>query len=120
MTYHSSLKANWSWREEVEVLVTSPAVAETPEGLAEVGGHRTLTDLLLIDTPVTDAGLGHIVELPRLSRLFLANTSVTDAGLLELARSRSLRSLQIMGNHGITPSGIGKLRRLRPDLGIGG
>lgn len=32
-SYQRSLRANWTWRAVVEVLVMAPAVGETPEGV---------------------------------------------------------------------------------------
>ncbi len=49
---------------------------------------KKLESLILIGTPITDAGLSHLEDLPKLSVLSLAHTQVTDSGCLALERKR--------------------------------
>src|SRR5438105_2610864 len=42
LRYQSSLSANCTWRELVDVLVIAPAVPDRPFGLVAVGGVKTI------------------------------------------------------------------------------
>jgi len=63
------------------------------EQLALLKSFKNLTELALIDSQVTDAGMKEVARLADLTRLDVKGTPITDAGLKELARSEKLKSL---------------------------
>ncbi len=73
--------------------------------------------LMLAGVTTTDAALPHIASLSKLRTLILWEASITDDGLAPLASCLSLEMLQLSRTR-TTPSGIGKLQRLNPKLGI--
>lgn len=88
------------------------------EGLKCLTKLRELRNLQLVDTAVGDRGLAYVSGLPRLESLSISGTQVTDAGLVGLAKLKSLKWLYIWRALRITPEGLGKFRRLRPDVAI--
>ena len=59
----------------------------TGAGLAHLKGLTKLSDLILIDTKITDAELVHLKGLTNLKYLNLRGTQVTDAGAKELQQA---------------------------------
>ncbi len=55
--------------------------------LQRLNGLTELRDLILDNTPVTDAGLEHLTKLSKLDTLFLRNTKVTAEGVKRLGRA---------------------------------
>lgn len=98
----------------IEAVSTLPALRElhvshtrlTDQSLESLRATRkTLQELNLIETLVTDAGLRHLSGFNRLQTLYLKDTQVTDAGLKHLLRIRDLRRLGL-GNTRITDTGL--------------
>ena len=86
--------------------------------LANVSGLIKLRALHLgFCTSITDAGLDHIVHLPKLHRLDLSETQVTDTGLQKLKTLTTLKELEIKKAK-ITDSGVAELQKALPDLKI--
>jgi hypothetical protein len=56
--------------------------------------------------------------MPALEEFKLGNAQVTDAGLATLAESKSLKKLSLGGLKRVTPEGIERLRKARPDWQI--
>jgi len=56
----------------------------TNDGLANLRGLMSLTDLRLDNTPIGDAGLAHLEGLTNLVTLLVENTQITDAGLVHI------------------------------------
>ena len=84
---------------------------------AELRNLQVLTGLRYLDlsgTPVTDAGLVHVLACRSLDTLMLWETAVTDAGMELIGRMTSLRNLGV-GNTRVTDAG---LRHLRGLLGL--
>ena len=104
---------------------------------------ENVTDLKLIDTQITDAGLKDVAKLHNLERLNLINTGVTDTGLKEVAKLEKLNSLNLkftqitdaglkdvaklqklevlyLNNTQITKTGVAELRKALPNCEIEG
>ena len=73
--------------------------------------------LMLTGATTTDAALPHVAKLTGLRTLILWEVSITDDGLAPLASCPSLELLNLSRTR-TTPSGIAKLQRLNPKLGI--
>ena len=83
----------------------------TDAGLVHLKGLTSLQILLLGNTNITDAGLGHLKDLVELKRLCLHDTGITDAGLAQLRGLTSLESL-CLHHTDITDAGLVHLRGL--------
>ena len=88
-------------------------LAETRAGddaMKHVGAMKGLQWLSLWKTPVTGAGMGHFVDLPKLAYLRLAETAVGDQGLAEIAKVASLEELDLdllrISDKGLCRSGV--------------
>ena len=81
--HHNSFRPNCTWRDVVEVLVIAPAVPDTPEGFAAVGGVKTIR-------------FG-VLKLARLSRLKIS------ARNCKLRRSRIFVSFRMEKSHVARP-----------------
>jgi beta-lactamase regulating signal transducer with metallopeptidase domain len=66
---------------------------------------------------ITDEGLLHIDQFPRLKRLFLKETQVSDNGLQHVGRLRELEELLMPDAESVTDEGVAHLRKL-PKLRI--
>ncbi len=75
--------------------------------------HKFYIDLE--DTNVTDVGMKTLAET-KASSIDIARTSVTDAGLMELVKAKNLKEIRINIGEILTPAGIRKFERLRPDV----
>jgi len=87
----------------------------TDESLQRVGRVHSIWRLEVRDSPVTDAGLVHLKDLPALEELWLSDTAITDAGLERIASWKNLTVLKLCASAGITDAGmeqIGKMRNL--------
>lgn len=94
--------------------LTNLVLIDTPiddAGLAPVAGFAALERLSLANTRVGDAGLGHVRGLAGLTQLFLDGTRVTDTGLVHLAK---LPRLEVLGlrETGVTGPGLRHLAGL--------
>lgn len=67
---------------------------------------------------INDQGLKRIAMLPRVYMLDVQYEYFTDAGLLYLAKMPNLRRLNISHSSLCTESGVARLKRMKPNLGI--
>lgn len=88
--------------------VSLPVLAKLPK----------LEVLGLGGTKVTDAGLPALAAFPALKELSLPATAVTDQGLQALAGCRTLTTLNLNRKMKVTPQGIERLKKARPDLSV--
>src|SRR5262249_1956953 len=90
----------------------------TDKGLAILGGLQHLTELDLTrlmryqrnsigsnPVPLTDAGLVHLLSLPRLKNLSLSGNRITDRGLAQIAQLRHLTELDLVAT-GVSDAGL--------------
>lgn len=102
-----------------------------------------LEDLALLDNQATAAGLAHaakiatlrkldashaptvgndslklVAQMPALEEFKLGSAQVDDDGLQSLAAAKSLKKLSLFGLKKITPAGLDRLRKARPELVI--
>ena len=90
-----------------------PEVARRINAMVESGG----SELDLINTQVTDAGLVHLSGLTSLRELYLGDTQITDAGLAHLRGLTSLRELDLI-NTQVTDAGVASLEQALPNCRI--
>lgn len=76
---------------------------------------NTVTKLALVDTPVTDAGIPHLLRLTGLQRLNMAGTQVSDDGLTALGSLQNLIWICVNRTQ-VTPAGVERLKKARPDV----
>lgn len=80
---------------------------------AAVRGESRIENLMLVDVPVTDAGLVHVRQFPRLVQLGLDDCEqLTDEGLKQLSFLRELKELSLDRCDRITPTGLEQLEVL--------
>lgn len=95
----------------------------TDDGIARLKSHSSLNFCHLesaeTGSPLTDAAVAHIGQLPKLVAVKLAGRSFTDAALSKLEPSRSLRELHLH-NTAISPAGLAALKRSKPHLRVSG
>ena len=91
----------------------------TPAGLAYAAKIATLRRLDVSHAPtVTDESLRAVGLMPALEEFNLGSANVTDEGLMELAVSKSLKKMSLTGLRLVTPAGIERLRKARPELQV--
>ena len=73
--------------------------------------HPELVELTLGGTQITDAGLIHLLQLPRLRIIRLARTAVTDGGMNTLAKNEFLERVDLSSTQ-IGDFGLWELRAL--------
>jgi len=101
--------------EELTLLDNQATLA----GLAFAARIATLRRLDVSHAPtVTDESLHAVSRMPALEEFRLGSAQVTDKGLMELATSKSLKKLSLAGLKQVTPAGIERLRKARPELQI--
>jgi Leucine-rich repeat (LRR) protein len=83
----------------------------TDRSLSELGQLKELRHLGLMGTKITDKGLKKLVNLPELKSLFLANTAISDAGLKDIKEIIGLDTLILDGTK-VTDVGIQHLAEL--------
>ena len=71
----------------------------TDNGLGQLGPLQNLRRLDLSRTQVSDRGLAHLAKLPNLESLILHNTSVTGSGFEHLVGLPKLKTLSLIGNN---------------------
>jgi thiol-disulfide isomerase/thioredoxin len=81
------------------------------EKLKQAGLLHNLEFLSLSDTPFSDGGVPHLLEMPQLTRLFLARTRVTDKGLSHLTALANLQFLDLTGS-AVDDAGVAHLKEL--------
>ncbi|MHB8156120.1 MAG: hypothetical protein ACYDEQ_01790 [Desulfocucumaceae bacterium] len=77
----------------------------------------TVTKLALLDTPVTDACIPHLLRLTGLMRLNIAGTQITDYGLVALGGLHNLEWVCINRTQ-VTTAGINRLKITRPNVTV--
>jgi hypothetical protein len=89
----------------------------TDEALAHVGKLTGLTELILWDAPMTDAGVKHLIPLKNLTYLDLAfATKITNAALPDIVQLPKLEKLNVAGTkvNDVAPlAGLKQLKELR-------
>ena len=96
----------------VKLEVENNRITET----TSVGSVRQLTELNLRGNPIKDfSGLGHLASLKTLD---LRATSVTDADLAELYGLKSIFSIDLRENKGLSDIAIGALKSALPGCSI--
>jgi hypothetical protein len=91
----------------------------TDAGLAHAAKIATLRKLDASHAPTaTDESLRAVSRMPALEEFKLGGAEVTDEGLMELAASKSLKKLTIIGLKAVTPAGVERLRKARPELQV--
>ena len=88
----------------------------TDRDLAPLEALDRVEDLMIVDTPITDAGIAHLEGLTNLRRLILINTEaaepkmhLTDAGLASLQWMTKLETLDLHGTD-VSDAGLVHLR----------
>lgn len=87
----------------------------TDDQLKQLGGLKNLKHLALTWSLITSEGLRIVSDLPNLVQLSVAYTSIGDEELMTLAGVESLKVILIRESK-ITPSGISRFQKLRPDV----
>lgn len=88
--------------------LSDDSLAEIPESVTKLG---------IMDTPISDVGIGHLLRLKNLSRLNVAGTRITDAGLDLLASLGSLEWLNVARTN-VTDEGIERLKASVPGVEV--
>jgi hypothetical protein len=77
----------------------------------------TVTKLALVNAPVTDAGIQHLLRLKGLKRLNIAGTQITDAGLVALGELENLEWVCVTRTR-VTTTGVERLKGSRPGVEV--
>jgi hypothetical protein len=88
--------------------VTDDALAAIPEEVEK---------LVLVDAPITDAGISALMRLTRLKRANLAGTRITDLGLEALVGLADLEWVCVNRTQ-VTDQGVARLKASRPGLDV--
>lgn len=75
-------------------------------------------DVVSVQPHYGDESMELVAQMPNLEEFRLGSAQVTDEGLQLLAAAKSLKKLTLSGMKNITPSGIERLRKSRPELAI--
>lgn len=95
-----------------------PASATTDAGLVHLLKMPRLESLDISENPrITDAGMKQVAQLERLEHLYLGKTSITDKGLFELKPLEGLRNLHVAGTK-VTDKGAEKFAEEMPNLRV--
>jgi len=89
----------------------------TNDDLVYLEGMQKLADLNLEGTPVTVAGVEHLLKLGSLKTLNLKETKFDDEGLAKLQALQSLKSLNLQQTS-VTDEGAAAFQQARPDVAI--
>lgn len=87
------------------------------DSVSELAKLPHLHTLNLGDTAIGDRAIVHLQSLPNVRYLYLGNTHISDAALVHLEAMPGLKILDLNGTR-VTPEGIDRLRRARPDLDV--
>ena len=80
---------------------------------------QKLTNLNLVNTQITDAGLKQVAKMQQLDELDLNDTQITDAGLKEVAKLQKLETLWVSDTQ-VTEAGVAELKKALPSCKIEG
>jgi Leucine-rich repeat (LRR) protein len=97
----------------VVTIISGPDATATQVNRAEdvPDGAWTWKELSFADTPLRDADLADMPELPGLKSLSLRKTAVGDAGLVQVSRLTDLATLDLSGTR-VTDAGLAALESL--------
>ena len=98
------------FQQIVEINVAGVA-SITDAGLAHLKDMPRLSRFLLSESSITDRGLEHLKSLTALEYLDLYKTNISDAGLLHLSELPQLREL-LLGDTRVTDAGLDALKNL--------
>jgi hypothetical protein len=87
----------------------------TDDALAVIPNN--VTGLALVNAPVTDAGIPHLLKLTRLKRLNVAGTQITDDGLAALGSLHELEWICVNRSR-VTSRGVERLKAARPSVEV--
>lgn len=91
----------------------------TPVGVAHAAKIATLQKLDISHGPtVTDESLPQLAAMPELTELKIGSAQLTDDGLQTLAGAKKLKKLALTGVKKVTPAGVERLQKARPELVI--
>jgi hypothetical protein len=76
-----------------------------------------VTGLALVNAPITDAGIPHLLGRIGLKRLNVAGTGITDEGLVALGRLPNLEWICVNRTQ-VTSQGVATLKGTRPDVEV--
>jgi len=95
-------------------------IKPTDRDLSNLARFPVLSRLAIVDAPITDAGLAHVIGLTRLEELELASTQITDSGIRHLQGLTQLYRLELRDNQ-ISNAGLEHLCPLQnlSDLDLG-
>lgn len=112
----------WRWSQYADLVylgelkgLTQLLLDNAP--VTDAGLLAKLETLDLHATPVTDARLVHLAGLTKLNSLYLNDTAVTDAGLVHLSGLKGLTYLSLR-NTQVTDAGVAKLQKALPNCQI--
>lgn len=88
------------------------------DAIPYVAEMKTLHEFRGLRLPITDKYLDKIAKMPNLTDLLLSETLITDRGLLMLAKSKSLRQLEIANCKNLTADGILAFKKARPRVRV--
>lgn len=78
---------------------------------------NNVTGLALVNAPVTDAGIPHLLKLVGLKRLNVAGTQITDDGLAALGNLHELEWVCVNRTR-VTSQGVERLKAARPGVEV--
>jgi internalin A len=84
--------------------------------LSDLAGMRSIREMRLQNTSITNSGLTQLEGLADLEVLWLDHAHVTDIGLPSLVKLRKLVILNLMGNRAVTDDGVRFLSVSLPGL----
>ncbi|MEW6658801.1 MAG: hypothetical protein AB1424_09080 [Thermodesulfobacteriota bacterium] len=87
----------------------------TNEALAVI--PDTVTGLAIVDTPVTDACIHHLLRLTGIKRLNIAGTQISDDGLAALEELENLEWVCVNRTQ-VTNAGVNRLKVTRPNVTV--
>jgi len=91
----------------------------TPVGVAHAAKIATLQKLDISHGPtVTDESLPLLAAMSELTELKIGSAQLTDDGLQALAGAKKLKKLALTGVKKVTPAGVERLQKARPELVI--
>ncbi len=76
-----------------------------------------VTVLALVNAPITDAGIPHLLKLSGLKRLNIAGTGITDDGFLALGGLQNLEWVCVNRTQ-VTSQGVARLKATRPEVEV--
>lgn len=88
----------------------------TDEGVSLAGEFKELKQLRAVRLPITDKCMESLAKSVSLLDVWLSETLISDRGLLALAKSRTLRRIQVANCRNLTTKGILAFKKARPDI----